>query len=261
MMFSLSHNSSIQDFPGRFFQIGNDYENLRLKTFFFSLTVIVIVFSCLASGVVVCVSECMSVRGRGVLWGGEVSNVISSTFKERKLWRKTSLPVKCAKKNLHNLKAFRLAGLFVWVNEMRGQACHNPNAQRGNKFPKADLHNSIRNGPKRFCNQNNSVRLTSGSNWKKKKNPQTQKQIQRKTKETQSVLYTSVVFVRGASFWLNDMDLAWKWKTISTTEYRLPLIFMFLQKVHRCLFILILFQEVSTACPCQKWQSGWQACC
>ena len=31
---------------------------------------------------------------------------------------------------------------------MRGQACHNPNAQRGNKFLKADLHNSIRNGPK-----------------------------------------------------------------------------------------------------------------
>lgn len=35
------------------------------------------------------------------------------------------------KKILHNFKAFGLAGLFVWVNEMRGQACRNPNAQRG----------------------------------------------------------------------------------------------------------------------------------
>lgn len=33
------------------------------------------------------------------------------------------------------------------VNEMRGLVSHNSNAQRGNKFPKADLHNSIRNGP------------------------------------------------------------------------------------------------------------------
>lgn len=75
-------------------------------------------------------------------WRG--SNFIGFTFKE-KIW----LGKKKTKKILgENFKACGLAGLFVWVNEMRGQACHNPNAQRGNKFPEADLHNSIRNGPK-----------------------------------------------------------------------------------------------------------------
>lgn len=46
----MSHGGSVQAFPKKILQIGSDYENLRLKTFF-SLTAIVIVFSCFASGV------------------------------------------------------------------------------------------------------------------------------------------------------------------------------------------------------------------
>lgn len=100
-------------------------------------------------------SWCVSVCVCAWLWKRGVGrgSAILSVLHLKKFWlgknmkENKSLSEMCSK-FLHNFKAFGLAGLFVWVNEMRGQACHNPNAQCGNKFPKADLHNSIRNGPK-----------------------------------------------------------------------------------------------------------------
>lgn len=53
-------------FQKKILQIGSDYENLRLKTFF-SLTAIVIVFSCFASGVCQRVCVCWVSEGG---WGG-----------------------------------------------------------------------------------------------------------------------------------------------------------------------------------------------
>ena len=164
-------------------------------------------FSCFASGVVVCVSECLP-EEEGCCdggWVGGVSNFISSTFKENldgeKIWKKTSHSAECAKKKIpHNSKAFGLAGLFVRVNEMRGQPCHNPNAQRGNTFPKADLHNSIRNGPKGSvtkiilsdCLQALYIKLETHSS----------SMTQRRTKGTTSLLCFCAPQERHHSHWI-----------------------------------------------------------